>query len=270
MKKTLNDLAEFALSVNQKKFQKLSSKKQHEIIAAMAYFLIEMDGYGTFLDRYEELHNWTELDRYIPPLWLSHKESLLAFYRFHNAFCPDPVKPEGQADEAGNTLIWKPSFDVHVLLDQIRSPYNAGSVLRLIDNFGFNGLIHSSPTLSFDHPQLKKAARGCERWIPVIYEQNPVLYLKNADLPVVGIEKTNDAITISDWEPPAKCIIVSGNEEYGISEAILDCCTEIVQIPMFGFKKSMNVHHALSVVSQKIVENNQRAEFLHDDVKKKS
>ena len=266
MKKTLNDLAEFAISLSRKKFQKLSSKKQHEIIAAMAYQLIEREGYGFFIGRYEELHSWVALDRYTPTSWLTPEEALLEFYRFHNAFCPDPVKPVKSEKNADGDLIWKPSFDVHVLLDQIRSPYNAGSVLRLIDNFGFNGLIHSSPTLSFDHPQLKKAARGCERWIPVIYEQNPVLFLKNADRPVVGIEKTNHAITISDWEPPAKCIIVAGNEEYGISEAILDCCTEIVQIPMFGFKKSMNVHHALSVVSQKIVETNQRAEFLYDDV----
>ena len=256
MKKTLNDLAEFALSVNQKKFQKLSSKKQHEIIAAMAYFLIEMDGYGTFLDRYEELHNWTELDRYMPPVWLSHKEALLAFYRFHNAFCPDPIKPVGSEKSADGDLIWKPSFDVQIILDQIRSPYNAGSVLRLIDNFGFRGLIHSSPTLSFNHPQLKKAARGCERWIPVTCENDPVSYLKNVDLPVIGIEKTDTAVKLSNWHPPSACILIAGNEEYGISEALLACCTETVQIEMFGFKKSMNVHHAISVVAQKFIEAN--------------
>ncbi len=257
MKKTLQDLAEFALSVNRKKFQKLSSKKQHEIIAAMAYHFIEKNTFDDFNKRYDMLHQWAELDRYEPPLWLTPKEALLEFYRFHNSFCPDPLKPSKPEIEieAGNGLIWKASFDVFVMLDQIRSPYNAGSVLRIIDNFGFKGLIHSSPTLSFNHPQLKKAARGCERWIPVAYEPDPITFLKNGARPVIGIEKTDNATIVADWQPPEACILVAGNEEYGISESILACCTELVQIPMFGFKKSMNVHHALSVVSQYVVKN---------------
>ncbi len=261
MKKTLNDLAEFALSVNKKKFQKLSSKKQHEIIAAMAYQLIERDGYDLFLKRYGELHSWAALDRYTSPSWLSPEEALLEFYRFHNAFIPDSLKPFESQKRADSDLVWKPSFDVQIMLDQIRSPYNAGSVLRLIDNFGFRGLIHSSPTLSFNHPQLKKAARGCERWIPVTCENDPVSYLKNVGLPVIGIEKTDTAVELTNWKPPAACILVAGNEEYGISRAILECCTETVQIKMFGFKKSMNVHHAISVVSQKYIEVNRRVGF---------
>jgi len=268
LKKTLNDLAEFAISLSRKKFQKLSSKKQHEIIAAMAYQLIEKTGYGFFLERYEELHSWAALDRYTPPTWLTPEEALLAFYEFHNAFCPDPVKPAKLEKSLEGDLTWNPSFDVQIMLDQIRSPYNAGSVLRLIDNFGFRGLIHSSPTLSFNHSQLKKAARGCERWVPVTCENDPVSFLKNVGIPVIGIEKTDTAVELTNWKPPSACILIAGNEEYGISKALLECCTETVQIEMFGFKKSMNVHHAISVVSQKIIEVNRRTGFLHDDVKK--
>ncbi len=254
MKKTLNDLARFAHTVSMKKFQKLSSTKQHEMLAAMAYQSIEENAYDAFLKRYDELQHHTDLDRYSPPSWLSSSEALMEFYGFHSAFCNAPVQPA--ESELRTDVEWKPAFNVQIMLDQIRSPYNAGSVLRLIDNFGFQGLIHSTPTLSFDHPQLKKAARGCERWIPVRCETDPIRFMNATDLPVIGIERTGDAVPVSDWEPPAACILVAGNEEYGISDQILDCCTQVIEIPMFGFKKSMNVHHAISVVAQKFVETN--------------
>lgn len=253
MKKTLTELARFAAELSQKKFLKLSSKKQHELLAALAYQSLKNKRYNDFIKRYNQLHNWAALDRYNPPSWLLERERLEEFRAFHNSFCPDPLRPD-EADTP-KKISWEPAFDVSVMLDQIRSPFNAGSVLRIIDNFGFKELIHSTPTLSFNHPQLKKSARGCEEWIPVRFEENPVAFLKNSPLPVIGIEKTDDAIDIADWNPPEKGILVAGNEEYGIAASILECCTQKVEIPMFGFKKSMNIHHALSIVAQKFTIN---------------
>lgn len=256
MKRTLKELADFALGVSRKKFNKLSSKKQHELLAAMAYDCLIRKAFPEFYDRYQELQRWAELDRYEPPSWLSTDESLREFHLFHNSFCPDPLSSDAVRIENAAKLSWEPAFDVSVLVDQIRSPFNAGSVLRIIDNFGFKELIHSTSTLSFNHPQLKKSARGCERWIPVRYEEDPVGFLTKAAVPVIGIEKTADAIDIKDWQPPEKCILVAGNEEYGIAGSILECCTEKIQIPMFGFKKSMNVHHALAVAAHHFISNN--------------
>ena len=235
---------------------KLSSKKQHELIAAMAHDCLVKEKYIEFFERYDELHKWAELDRYTPPSWLSQKERLQEFCIFHNSFCPDPLAPDELKSTTCEKISWEPAFNVSVLVDQIRSPFNAGSILRIIDNFGFKELIHSTSTLSFHHPQLKKSARGCERWIPVRYEENPVLFLENSKMPIVGIEKTEDAIDIEVWNPPENCILIAGNEEYGISKSILECCTQKIQIPMFGFKKSMNVHHALAVVAQQFVKKN--------------
>lgn len=251
MKRTLKELAQFAFDASRKKFCRLSSKKQHELIAAMATDCLMTGQYNDFISRYEELQTWVNLDRYQPPVWLSDKEALREFSSFHASFSPTSVILSELRQSVNNNLSWEPAFDVSVMVDQIRSPFNAGSILRIIDNFGFKEFIHSTSTLSLNHPQLTKSARGCEKWIPVRFEKNPLQFLEKTDMPVVGIEKTNDAVNIEDWNPPDKCILIIGNEEYGISESILELCTQKIQIPMYGFKKSMNVHHALAIVAQR-------------------
>ncbi len=254
MKLTISDLAKCAKTTGRKKFLKMSSKKQHELLAALAYNFIGSGSLSDFLQRYDELHSWTNLDRYHPPSWLSKEEAFKEFAAFHNSFSLRPIGIEKDGSEI--PVSWEPVFNVTVVIDQVRSPYNVGSILRIIDNFGFKELIHSTSTLNLDHPQLKKSARKCEKWIPVRYEKNLLSWLAEVEIPIIGIEKAKSAIPVHAWTPPETCILISGNETYGISEAIRKCCMETVQIPMFGFKKSMNVHQALSIVAQRFVEKN--------------
>ncbi len=235
---------------------KLSSRRRHDLLAALALAALAGGDYDRFRDRYARLQSWADLDGYKPPPWLSEKEALHEYLAFHNSFTSSPVVPE---DPDGRTnrppiVSWRYSFDVTVMVDQVRSPYNVGSILRIIDNFGLRGLVHGDSFLRMDHPRLRKAARGCERWIPVRFEGDPVSWLQTADNPVIGIEASDKALTIRDWEPPPACILVVGNEEYGIADSIRECCERLVRITMHGYKKSMNVHHALAIIAQKITE----------------
>jgi len=239
-------------TIGKEKFSRLPSRKQHRLLADLAKSALAGDKDG-FIQRYNEFHSWTSLDRYAPPAWLSQDEALEEYMMFHSGF------GSGSAEPAGNDLIpsnisWQPRFPVQIVLDQIRSPYNVGSVLRIADNFGLKGLVHSSPWLRLDHPQLRKAARGCEKWIPVRLEKDLAGYLKAAICPVIGLENNEGAVPVEKWKAPDECILVVGNETYGIASDIQRCCDQTVFIPMFGFKKSMNLHHALAIVAQKIVE----------------
>jgi len=255
LKRTNSNLARCAETVGRLKFVKMSSKRQHELLAAMAREAISSKDYQGFVRRYEELHTWAALDRYTPPLWLSEEEALYEFVAFHAGFSPNAMSHGTEQEipeQAGRAVSWQARFDVTVMIDQVRSPYNVGSILRLIDNFGFNGMVHSTSWLRLDHPRLCRAAMGCEKWIPVRYEADPVSWFRGSDLPVIGIEKTREAISLDLWDPPTRCILVLGNEEYGLADAIGKCCAETVQIPLLGYKKSMNVQNALAVVAQKI------------------
>jgi len=248
-------MADSAGSIGRRKFVQLSSKRQHEMLAALARDTLNKGGaFETFLKRYNELQSWAGIDHFFSPAWLSEKEALSEFNAFHSRFSPTVAHLETVSETETGSLSWQPKYDIEVALDQVRSPFNVGSILRIIDNFGLKGLTHSSPWLRIDHPQLVKAARGCQKWIPVKFTENLPDDLSRADVPVIGIENDPNAISISKWEPPGKCILIVGNEEYGIADAILARCSQTVHVPMFGFKRSMNVHHALSIAAYKIIE----------------
>ena len=203
------------------------------------------------------MQSWVELDQYSPPIYLTDKEALYEYFRFHIGFSNNPslFEEEDTGEDRLSPLSWEPRFNVTIVLDQVRSPYNTGSVLRLIDNFGFSKLVHNADWLRLDHPQLCKASRGTEKWIPVEHRPDLPDWLQNITVPVIGIENSENAITMDGWQPEVPCVLVVGNEVYGITTKLREQCDFLVKIPMRGFKQSMNLHHALAIAAFKIVSN---------------
>ncbi len=247
-----------AWNVSRSKFTKLPAAAQHKLLARLAGVTLETAGQGTahigddFRRRYAELQSWAQLDCYTPPAWLSLTEALDEYQNFHLLF-GSPADCEGPLETGEAGISWEPRFPVTVALDQVRSPYNVGSVLRLVDNLGLAGIVHASPWLRMDHPRLRRSARGCEQWIPASCEEELPDYLKKAECSVVGVELRDGGTPLSDWQPPSSAILVLGNETYGLAEAVRDCCDQMVYVPMQGYKRSMNVHHALALVAWQLV-----------------
>jgi tRNA(Leu) C34 or U34 (ribose-2'-O)-methylase TrmL len=240
-----------AETIGQKKFSRLPVRRQHELLAELARTARVHGRYQDFLERYALMHTWSELDCYQPPHWLSPQEGLHEFDCFHRlcADVPDDTAPDG---EEPLPLSWQPRFDITVVLDQVRSPYNVGSILRLIDNAGFAGLVHASHGLDLNHPRLRRSARGAERWIPVHCTADLPALLQQARVPVIALENCPGAVAVEQWHPPQQCLLVVGNESYGIATAVSECCSQCVCIPMYGYKNSMNVHQALAIAAHRI------------------
>ncbi|CAM2066119.1 SpoU-methylase domain-containing protein [Sulfidibacter corallicola] len=245
-----------ARSISLRKWSRLAARRQHALLAELvAWAQAAPEAHGPeFRRRYGELTEAAELDRFAIPPWLAPHEALNELLRFHQALAGTEATPETE----DHPLSWQPTFAVEVVLDQVRSAFNVGSVLRLIDNFGFSGLVHATAGLRLDHPRLVRAARGAQRWIPCRLETDLAAYLTASDVPVIGLECAERARDIRDWQPPPACRLLLGNESYGIAAALRERCDELVYIPMHGYKRSMNVHHALAVVAQKIVEHQGR------------
>jgi len=246
-----------AWTVGKMKFTRLPQPARHRLFAELAAdagaALAEGEeaAWERFLERYRAMQAWSPLDRYRPPAWLTPSEALEEYAAFHNLFGA-PRENEGPLVEPGPAVSWVPRFPVAVALDQVRSPYNAGSVLRLADNFGFEGLVHATPWLRLDHPRLRRAARGCEHWIPVRLVEDLPAWLELEDRPVIGVEGDPRGVPLQEWAPPESAVLALGNESYGLAEAVRARCSAIVSIPMQGFKRSMNVHHALALVAWRI------------------
>jgi len=241
-----------AETIGQKKFSRLPVRRQHALLAELAGSALKTADYQAFLERYAVMHSWASLDRYTPPGWLSPEESLHEIFYFHTGFALNPSEIETSRAGSG-PLAWQPFFDVTVVVDQVRSPYNVGSIIRLIDNAGFAGLVHASTGFDLNHARLRRAARGCERWIPVRFVEDMPAFLQQSEVPVIALENCSGAVALDQWQPPEKFLLVVGNESYGIAGAVRNCCSECVHIPMHGYKKSMNVHQALAIAAHRIV-----------------
>jgi tRNA(Leu) C34 or U34 (ribose-2'-O)-methylase TrmL len=244
----------YAETIGRKKFIRLSSVRQHEYLALLARSALESGDFKGFLKRYDEMQSWVELDKYSPPEYLTEEEAIHEYLMFHKGFSTNPgilIKERDATAQTGN-LSWEYRFDVTIVLDQVRSPYNTGSVLRLIDNFGFRRLVHNAEWLRLDHPQLCRAARGAQNWVPVEHKPDLMEWIDSLTIPVIGIENSDDAIPICEWQPETPCVVIIGNEVYGIAKSLREQCKTLVKIPMFGFKQSMNLHHALAIAGYKI------------------
>jgi tRNA G18 (ribose-2'-O)-methylase SpoU len=77
-------------------------------------------------------------------------------------------------------------------------------------------------------------------------------WLRELKIPVIGIEKSEKSVQLDQWKPAASCVLLLGNEVYGISEGLRKHCDILLEIPMFGYKNSMNLNHALAIAGHKI------------------
>jgi 23S rRNA (guanosine2251-2'-O)-methyltransferase len=143
---------------------------------------------------------------------------------------------------------------VHILLPDIRSAYNVGSIFRSADCFGAEKVYLTGTTprptdrfgRSSSGPQkeIAKTALGGEKTVPWEYVEKAKEIIKKAKkegFAIVGIEQDKAAIPFSVYTKPEKILCIFGNEVEGIPKEILKLCDRIIEIEMKGNKESLNV-----------------------------
>lgn len=149
---------------------------------------------------------------------------------------------------------------VHILLPDIRSAYNVGSIFRSADCFGIQKIYLSGTTPapldrfgrsnSGAQKEISKTALGAEIDIPWEYVQDISLFLKKIkkeNFTIICIEQDKKSITLDNFikikkqEKIDNLLIIFGNEVEGVNKAILKKADHIVEIPMQGKKESLNV-----------------------------
>lgn len=144
-----------------------------------------------------------------------------------------------------------PRNPVHVVLDNLRSAFNVGSIFRTADA-GAAAHIHLCGMSAHPpHIKLEKTALGAFEYVPWIYHERTVDALEQLGregITRVAIEVTPEAVPLHEFSWPRPVAIVFGNEVTGINERVLSHCDAVVQIPMHGRKNSMNVATAFGIV----------------------
>jgi len=146
----------------------------------------------------------------------------------------------------------------YLILPNIRSCHNVGAMFRTADAFGVSKLYLVGYTATPPKPQIDKVSLGAEKWVP--WKQRKDLKrlvnsLKKQGVFVVGLEKTATSEQIGrlkDWEIKRDIALIVGNEVDGISDEILELCDEVVHIPMYGKKESLNVSIAAGIALYEI------------------
>jgi len=140
-----------------------------------------------------------------------------------------------------------------VLLDNIRSAWNVGSIFRSADGFGFNHVYLCGITPTPENEAVTKTSLGAEEYLPWSYHKDAVKLvtgLKKEGWKIIALEEGEGSIElgkqISNYE---KSVLILGSEVTGVDPDLLAQCDEIISIPMQGQKRSLNVAIAFSVAA---------------------
>jgi tRNA G18 (ribose-2'-O)-methylase SpoU len=151
----------------------------------------------------------------------------------------------------------KPSrVKIEILLDNIRSAWNVGSLFRTSEGFGIKKIHLCGITPTPDSSEISKTALGAETRIPWSYYRNAVAaanLLRSKGYKLWALECTPSAESIYSVKlhPPSgepnRIILILGNEVAGVDPGLLEFCQKTIYIPMDGKKESFNVEVACGI-----------------------
>lgn len=135
---------------------------------------------------------------------------------------------------------------VVVILDNIRSAMNVGSVFRSSDAFAIERLVLVGITATPPSREITKTAIGSTSsvdWTHVDGITDTLVQLKEDGYTIASIEQTDSSVSLLDWDikPDHKLAIVMGNEVDGVSDEALALSDIAIEIPQYGTKHSLNV-----------------------------
>ena len=147
-------------------------------------------------------------------------------------------------------------MEIHIVLDNIRSAFNVGSIFRSADGAGSVKKIYlCGMTTDIDNPKLDKTALGATEMIPSEHYDSTmeaIDELREKGIPIYSIELTDDALDFQKVKYPEKIAIVLGHEKRGVSDEILRKVDKSIYIPMRGKKESLNVANCASIILYEI------------------
>ena len=152
--------------------------------------------------------------------------------------------PEGQIEKAKR-------LPLLVLVDNIRSLYNVGSIFRTSDGVMIEKLILAGFTPHPPRKEIEKTALGSTKSVPWEYINRPVELIETLKIngyKICCLELTDKSVPYSDIKKTdfPLCLVI-GNEITGVSREVIEQCDISIEIPMYGIKQSLNVAVAYGI-----------------------
>ena len=144
-------------------------------------------------------------------------------------------------------------LNIVIVLDNIRSAHNAGSVFRTADAFAVKAIHCCGVTSTPPNRDLLKASLGSQdsiEWKYYSSTMESIQELKKEGFKIIGIEQIDKSVTLENYffYKEEKIAFVFGNEVKGVSEEILSLLDGAIEIPQFGTKHSFNISVTVGIV----------------------
>jgi len=152
-------------------------------------------------------------------------------------------------------------FPLVVVLDNVRSMHNVGSVFRTADAFLISGIWLCGYTPRPPHRDIHKTALGATETVNWQYAERTVEAvgaLKDEGFRIFAVEQVEKSIPLHEFssEKAGKMAVIFGNEVTGIDAEVLKFCDGSIEIPQFGMKHSLNISVAAGIVLWELTKRN--------------
>lgn len=142
---------------------------------------------------------------------------------------------------------------IYIVLDNVLDTYNVGAIFRLADAVAAEKVILCGETETPPHTRIKKASINTTEWVAWEYAETAVsavlsIKYKVLGIKIVAIEQSSKSVPYDQVQYQFPIALVVGNETSGVSKEVLDIADQIVEIPMWGVNKSLNVMVSLGIV----------------------
>ncbi|MBN2480527.1 MAG: RNA methyltransferase [Bacteroidales bacterium] len=144
-------------------------------------------------------------------------------------------------------------YPVVVVLDNVRSLNNIGSIFRTCDAFLIEAIYLCGITATPPHREIHKTALGATDSVPWQYFENTVeavQTLKNKQYRIIAVEQTENSTPLNELNimKNLKYALVFGHEIKGVEQPVVDICDESIEIPQMGTKHSINIAVSAGIV----------------------
>lgn len=138
-----------------------------------------------------------------------------------------------------------------VVLDNVRSLNNIGSVFRTCDAFRVESICLCGITATPPHRDIHKTALGAEDSVPWDYFDTTaacVEQLRKQGYGIYAVEQVDESVMLHQFQPQGPIAVIFGNEVEGVDETLLPLCDGCIEIPQYGTKHSLNISIAAGIV----------------------
>ncbi len=142
-----------------------------------------------------------------------------------------------------------------LVLDDVYDTFNVGGMYRVGDAVGVSHIYHCGGTPLPPNPKIARSSVGLYQYIPYSHADNTlelITQLKNEGYHIVSLEQAERAKPYNQYAYPLKTALVVGNETFGVKKEVMDASDGIVELPMYGINKSVNVVVATGIVLYQI------------------